>query len=88
MCYLGGVSCQLCGGSCCRLVNSVIDALVEEGELDPNAEVYIILCIFSVLVFFVTQNQRQAVISLIYRLHNLKVIADRVGKQVCYSFKF
>ena len=31
----------------------------------------------------VIQNQRQAVISLIYRLHNLKVVADRVGKQVC-----
>ena len=31
----------------------------------------------------IVQNQRQAVISLIYRLHNLKVVADRVGKQVC-----
>ena len=37
---LGGKSCQLCGGSCCKLVNSVIDALAEEGDLDPNAEVY------------------------------------------------
>ena len=36
---LGGKSCQLCGGSCCKLVNSVIDALAEEGDLDPNAEV-------------------------------------------------
>ena len=32
----------------------------------------------------VIQNQRQAVISLIYRLHNLKAVADRVGKQVCF----
>ena len=31
----------------------------------------------------IVQNQRQAVISLIYRLHNLKIVADRVGKQVC-----
>ena len=36
---LGGKSCQLYGGSCCKLVNSVIDALAEEGDLDPNAEV-------------------------------------------------
>ena len=35
---------------------------------------------FSVIVI---QNQRQAVISLIYRLHNLKAVADRVGKRVC-----
>ena len=39
-CYLGGEKCQLCSGSCCTLVNSVISALVEEGELDPNAEVW------------------------------------------------
>ena len=39
---------------------------------------------FSVIVI---QNQRQAVISLIYRLHNLKVVADRVGRQVCDCVK-
>ena len=26
-------------------MNSVIDALVEEGDLDPNAEVYSVLCV-------------------------------------------
>ena len=40
---LGDRRCLLCGGGCCTLVNSVIDALVEEGDLDPNAEVYCIL---------------------------------------------
>ena len=35
---------MLCGGGCCTLVNSVIDALVEEGDLDPNAEVCCMLC--------------------------------------------
>ena len=41
---LGNKRCMLCGGGCCTLVNSVIDALLEEGDLDPNAEVYCILC--------------------------------------------
>ena len=38
-CYLGGEKCQLCSGSCFSLVNSVLNALVEQGDLDPNAEV-------------------------------------------------
>ena len=42
---LGGRSCKLCGGSCCKLVNSVIDALAEEGDLDPNAEVRECYCV-------------------------------------------
>ena len=41
---LGDKRCMLCGGGCCTLVNSVIDALIEEGDLNPNAEVYCILC--------------------------------------------
>ena len=52
MCYLGGDNCQLCGGSCCKLVNSVINALVEEGELDPNAEVWCLELFVSVLLLF------------------------------------
>ena len=39
MVCLGDRPCVLCGGECCHLVNSVIDALQEEGDLDPNAEV-------------------------------------------------
>ena len=40
------------------------------------------------LVLFVVQNQRQAVTSLLYRLHNLKIVASRVGKQVFLVFVF
>ena len=36
-------------------------------------------------MLFVVQNQRQAVITLLYRLHNLKIVASRVGKQVFFS---
>ena len=38
-CDSGGDRCQLCRGRCCTLVNSVINALTEQGDLDPNAEV-------------------------------------------------
>ena len=41
------------------------------------------LVLLCVLVLIFMQNQRQAVIALVYRLQNLKVVADRVGKQVC-----
>ena len=51
-CYLGGEKCQLCSGSCCTLVNSVINALVEEGDLDPNAEVWWLELFVSVLLLF------------------------------------
>ena len=51
-CYLGGEKCQLCSGSCCTLVNSVINALVEEGDLDPNAEVGWLELFVSVLLLF------------------------------------
>ena len=39
-------------------------------------------------MLFVVQNQRQAVITLLYRLHNLKIVASRVGKQVFLVFVF
>ena len=77
---LGDRPCVLCGGECCHLVNSVIDALQEEGDLDPNAEVCFILYIVMPLIF--VQDQRQAVITMIHRLHNLKIVASKVGKQV------
>ena len=78
--YLGDRRCMLCGGECCHLVNSVIDALQEEEDLDPNAEVCFILYI--VMPLIIVQNQRQAVITMIHRLHNLKIVASKVGKQV------
>ena len=78
--YLGDRRYMLCGGECCTLVNSVIDALQEEGDLDPNAEVCFILYI--VMPLIIVQKQRQAVITMIHLLHNLKIVASKVGKQV------
>ena len=38
--------CRVCRGLCCTFVNDVINILVEHGELDPDAEVNIIvLCV-------------------------------------------
>ena len=47
--YLGDKKCMLCGGGCCTLVNSVIDTLVEEGDLDLNAEVIVNCVLFSLV---------------------------------------
>ena len=77
---LGDRQCMICGGECCPLVNSVMDALLEEGDLNPNEVVYYILYIFMPFIF--VQNQRQAVIAMIHRLNNLKIVASKVGKQV------
>ena len=44
-CYFVGVGhCSMCWGTCCPLVNDVINTLVECGELDQDAEVSVILC--------------------------------------------
>ena len=43
-CYSGGDKCRMCRGHCCSLVNSVINSLTEQGDLDPNAEVYCLWC--------------------------------------------
>ena len=53
VCYycLGREKYQLCRGSCCTLVNSVINALVEQGDLDPNAEVRLLNFIMSLCCF-------------------------------------
>ena len=47
-CCAGVDRCRMCRGRCCALVNSVINALTEQGELDPDAEVVLSV----VLVFF------------------------------------
>ena len=31
---------MICGGECCPLVNSVVGALLEEGDLNPNEVLY------------------------------------------------
>ena len=38
---LGDRQCMICGGECCPLVNSVVGALLEEGDLNPNEVLYV-----------------------------------------------
>ena len=39
LCYVGGSHCGICWGTCCPLVNTMLSALVEVGELSEDAEV-------------------------------------------------
>ena len=39
MCYIGGGHCGMCWRTCCPLVNTVLNTLVEVGELSVDAEV-------------------------------------------------
>ena len=39
-CFLGDRQCMICGGECCPLVNSVMGALLEEGDLNPDEVLY------------------------------------------------
>ena len=39
--FLGDRECMICGGECCPLVNSVVGALLEEGDLNPNEVLYV-----------------------------------------------
>ena len=44
----------MCRGRCCTFVNDVINILVERGELDPDAELdIIVLCVYCLYVFVV-----------------------------------
>ena len=40
----------MCWGSCCPLVNVVINTLVERGELDKDVKVSVIVCLIVVYV--------------------------------------
>ena len=35
-CFVGGRQCVLCRGECCPLVNRVVDALMEDGDINPD----------------------------------------------------
>ena len=59
ICYLGGDKCMMCSGPCCSLVNSVINVLVEEGELDPDAEVIISLVLVFLMVVLIRTSRRR-----------------------------
>ena len=49
---------MMCSGPCCSLVNSVINVLVEEGELDPDAEVIISLVLVFLMVVLIRTSGR------------------------------
>ena len=40
----------MCRGRCCSLVNDVINILVEYGEIDPDAEVNISVCLYVIVI--------------------------------------
>ena len=53
-CCCAGINrCKLCLGRCCLLVNDVMNVLIEYGEIDPNAEVTILCCLFISVVVIV-----------------------------------
>ena len=39
LCCIGVGQCGICWGTCCPLVNTMLNALVEVGELSEDAEV-------------------------------------------------
>ena len=51
--HIGGGHCGVCWGTCCPLVNTVLNTLVQAGELNDDAEVgvYLLLkCIYYVII--------------------------------------
>ena len=57
-CCCAGVNCcKICKGRCCTLVNDVVNVLVEHGEVDPDAEVTIIVFVYCYYCFvFVVEH--------------------------------
>ena len=50
---------MMCSGRCCSLVNSVMNALVEEGELDPDTEVIVPVVLVFLMVVLLRTSGRQ-----------------------------
>ena len=55
----------MCRGHCCTFVNDVINILVECGELDPDAEVNIILmcCVVYMCCYRVSVEQWEYILT-------------------------
>ena len=83
-CVVDGGQCRLCGGECCHYVNSVVDALLEDGDIRPDVVIY--SCLWCLYCLFVFQDPRDGVQALIRRIKNLKLVASKVGKQVVKLF--
>ena len=50
--HIGGGHCGVCWGTCCPLVNTVLNTLVQAGELSDDAEVsvYFVMSVFNLLL--------------------------------------
>ena len=48
--HIGGGHCGVCWGTCCPLVNTVLNTLVHAGELSDDAEVSV--CVLFKCVYF------------------------------------
>ena len=46
---IGGGHCGVCWGTCCPLVNTVLNTLVQAGELSDDAEVSV--CVLSKCIY-------------------------------------
>ena len=47
LCCVGVGHCGICWGTCCPLVNTILNTLVEVGELSEDAEVSVsVLCCY------------------------------------------
>ena len=48
---LGDRQCMICGGECCPLVNRVVGALLEDGDLNPNGVFHSLFCVILTTIY-------------------------------------
>ena len=58
-CFIGGRQCVLCRGECCPLVNRVVDALMEDGDINPDG---VFLMSFSIMPFIHSYSRIQGMV--------------------------
>ena len=58
-CFVGGRQCVLCKGECCPLVNRVVDALMEDGDINPDG---VFLMSFSIMPFIHSYSRIQGMV--------------------------
>ena len=58
-CFVGGRQCVLCRGECCPLVNRVVDALMEDGDINPDG---VFLMSFSIMPFIHSYSRIQGMV--------------------------
>ena len=50
-CFVGDRQCMICGGECCPLVNRVVGALLEDGDLNPNGVFHSLFCVILTTIY-------------------------------------